>query len=82
MGGHHFGELAKVRGIVVHKISPFEQRAFAGVVSKGIPNTLRRMRGSLFRVVPRKFLISSFVQRLLIKLSFSLHHRLLGVRWH
>lgn len=54
MGGHHFGELAKVRGIVVHKISPFEQRAFAGVVEKGIPNTLRRMRGSIFRVVPRE----------------------------
>lgn len=54
MGGH-FGELAKVRGIVVHKISPFEQRAFAGVVSKGIPNTFRRFRANVFRVVPRKF---------------------------
>jgi ubiquinol-cytochrome c reductase subunit 8 len=54
MGGQHFGELAKVRGIVVHKISPFEQKAFAGAISKGVPNTLRRMSAQIFRVVPRK----------------------------
>lgn len=50
----HFGELAKVRGIVVHKISPFEQKAFAGAISKGVPNTLRRISNSVFRIVPRK----------------------------
>ncbi|XP_055692071.1 cytochrome b-c1 complex subunit 8 isoform X2 [Lutzomyia longipalpis] len=50
--GKHFGELAKVRGIVTYKLSPFEQRAFAGVISHGIPNTLRRIRSSIFRVVP------------------------------
>ena len=32
MGGQHFGELMKVRGIVVHKISPYEQKAFAGAL--------------------------------------------------
>ena len=53
--GQHFGELAKVRGIVIHKISPFEQKAFAGVISKGVPNVFRRCRGQMFRVVPRKF---------------------------
>lgn len=52
----HFGELAKVRGIVVHKISPFEQKAFAGAISKGVPNTLRRVSNSVFRIVPRKFI--------------------------
>jgi ubiquinol-cytochrome c reductase subunit 8 len=53
--GQHFGELAKVRGIVIHKISPFEQKAFAGVISKGVPNTFRRFSSQVFRVAPRKF---------------------------
>lgn len=52
--GQHFGELATVRGIVIHKISPFEQKAFAGVISKGVPNTFRRIRGNVLTVVPRK----------------------------
>ena len=55
MGGQHFGELAKVRGIVTYKLSPFEQRAFAKAISHGVPNIFRRLRGSLFRVVPRKY---------------------------
>lgn len=53
MGGH-FGELAKIRGIVMHTLSPFEQRAFAGAISKGVPNMLRRIRSEVFYVVPRK----------------------------
>lgn len=53
MGGH-FGELAKVRGIVTYKISPFEQRAFAKAISHGVPNIFRRIRSNIFRVVPRK----------------------------
>lgn len=52
--GQHFGTLAKVRGIVIHTLSPFEQRAFAGAISKGIPNTLRRINSEIFYVVPRK----------------------------
>uniref|UniRef100_A0A1L8E0W6 Cytochrome b-c1 complex subunit 8 n=1 Tax=Nyssomyia neivai TaxID=330878 RepID=A0A1L8E0W6_9DIPT len=51
MGGH-FGELAKVRGIVTYKLSPFEQKAFAGFLTHAIPNTFRRFRSSVFRVVP------------------------------
>lgn len=54
--GQHFGELATVRGIVIHKLSPFEQRAFAGVISKGVPNTFRRIRAQMFRVAPRKLI--------------------------
>ncbi|XP_059622208.1 cytochrome b-c1 complex subunit 8 [Phlebotomus argentipes] len=50
--GKHFGELAKVHGIVTYKLSPFEQRAFAGVISNGVPNTLRRIRSNIFRVLP------------------------------
>lgn len=71
MGGH-FGELAKVNGIVIHKISPFEQRAFAGVLSKGIPNTFRRFRGQVFRVTPRKLfaLYVAHYQKLIFSRSF------------
>nr|ACH56927.1 ubiquinol cytochrome c reductase subunit QCR8 [Simulium vittatum] len=52
LSSQHFGELAKVRGIVVHKLSPFEQRAFAHAVSHGIPNIFRRIRSNIFRVAP------------------------------
>jgi len=52
MGGHGFGTLAKVRGMIYYKISPYEQRAFAGFISKGVPNTFRRVREQFFRVVP------------------------------
>lgn len=48
----HFGTLTKARGLVVHTLSPFEQRAFAGAISKGIPNLFRRMREEVFYVVP------------------------------
>ncbi|XP_023174158.1 cytochrome b-c1 complex subunit 8 [Drosophila hydei] len=50
--GAHFGNLAKVHGIVTYKLSPFEQRAFAGAISHGLPNIVRRIRSNIFRVVP------------------------------
>jgi ubiquinol-cytochrome c reductase subunit 8 len=51
--GMHFGELgARVRGVITYSLSPMEQRAFAGVISKGIPNMFRRFRGQVFRVAP------------------------------
>ena len=52
--GAHFGNLAKVHGIVTYKISPFEQKAFAGAISQGLPNIVRRIRSNIFRVTPRK----------------------------
>lgn len=54
LNGQHFGNLAKVHGIVTYKLSPFEQRAFAGAISKGVPNMLRRIRSNIFRFTPRK----------------------------
>ncbi len=51
---HGFGQLAKVYGIVTYKLSPFEQRAFAGAISKGVPNMFRRFRSNVFTVAPRK----------------------------
>ncbi|XP_067014563.1 cytochrome b-c1 complex subunit 8 [Anabrus simplex] len=50
--GKHFGELAKIRGIITYRLSPFEQRAFAGAISHGLPNIFVRMRSSIFRVLP------------------------------
>ncbi|XP_038656032.1 cytochrome b-c1 complex subunit 8-like [Scyliorhinus canicula] len=48
----HFGNLIKVRHIITYAISPFEQKAFANYLSKGIPNTWKRFRGQVLRVVP------------------------------
>uniref|UniRef100_A0A1Q3FLY5 Cytochrome b-c1 complex subunit 8 n=1 Tax=Culex tarsalis TaxID=7177 RepID=A0A1Q3FLY5_CULTA len=65
--GHGFGELAKVRGIVTHKISPFEQRAFANWWTKAIPNTLRRVRSQIFIVGPPfviGYLVYNYVENL------------------
>ncbi|XP_016923340.1 cytochrome b-c1 complex subunit 8 [Drosophila suzukii] len=52
LNGQHFGNLAKVHGIVTYKLSPFEQRAFAGAISKGLPNMVRRFRSNVFIVAP------------------------------
>ncbi|XP_034825287.1 cytochrome b-c1 complex subunit 8 [Maniola hyperantus] len=50
--GKHFGELAKIRGLITYRLSPHEQRAYAGAISNGLPNIFRRFRESVFRVAP------------------------------
>nr|XP_045594770.1 cytochrome b-c1 complex subunit 8-like [Procambarus clarkii] len=50
--GKKFGELAYVRGIIKYSLSPFEQKAFAGAISHGLPNLFRRFRSQVFRVAP------------------------------
>jgi hypothetical protein len=55
-----FGQLATIRGTTKYQISPFEQRALAGIISKGIPNTIWRFKYSFLDVVPRKFAIYSY----------------------
>lgn len=52
--GKGFGELYKLRNIVTYRLSPFEQRAFAGFISHGLPNMVRRVREEFLYVVPRK----------------------------
>jgi ubiquinol-cytochrome c reductase subunit 8 len=54
MGGKHFGELYKIRGLITYKLSPYEQRAFAGFFGQGLGNTFRRFREQSLRVLPRK----------------------------
>ena len=49
-----FGSLGcKVRNIVTYTLSPYELKAFGGVLTKGIPNTFNRIRGQFFRVATR-----------------------------
>lgn len=52
--GKMFGNLAHISGIITYSLSPFEQRAFAGAISHGIPNMWFRFRSQALRVLPRK----------------------------
>lgn len=52
--GREFGNLTRVRHVITYSLSPFEQRALPHVFSKGVPNMLRRVRESFFRMVPRE----------------------------
>ncbi|KAH8300464.1 hypothetical protein KR018_007834 [Drosophila ironensis] len=72
LNGAHFGNLAKVHGIITYKLSPFEQRAFAGAISKGVPNMVRRFRSNVFIVAP-----PFIVGYLIYDLTERKHHHLL-----
>jgi len=50
--GKKWGNLAVVRGTTKYHISPFEQKAFAGAITKGIPNTLWRFRTNVLYWAP------------------------------
>ncbi|KAJ1648797.1 ubiquinol--cytochrome-c reductase subunit 8 [Dispira simplex] len=52
--GSHFGELggAKQRGIVSYRLSPYEQRVFAGFFKKGFFNIIRRFSAQVLYVGP------------------------------
>lgn len=52
MGGE-FGNLKNdIRGIITTKLSPFEQKAFKGIISHGIPNSLKRIGSNIPYIVP------------------------------
>ncbi|TMW53610.1 hypothetical protein DOY81_001374 [Sarcophaga bullata] len=68
---HGFGTLAKIHNIVTYKISPFEQRAFAGAIKNGLPNIFRRVRSNIFIVAP-PFIIGY----LIYNLAEAKHHQL------
>lgn len=52
--GLKFGNLAYIRGIVFFRLSPYEQKAFKGMISDGLPNLVRRFNDQVFRVTPCK----------------------------
>jgi ubiquinol-cytochrome c reductase subunit 8 len=56
-----FGQLATIRGTTKYHLSPFEQKAFAGVITKGIPNTLWRIQASILYVAPRNTFNCSYL---------------------
>merc|ERR1711890_166358 len=61
LSGMGFGNLGvKVRGVTKYHLSPFEQRAFAGMISTSVGNALRRCRSSFFTVVP-PFVVSYLI---------------------
>lgn len=52
MGGE-FGELKNnIRGVITTKLSPFEQKAFKGIISHGIPNSIKRTLSNIPYIVP------------------------------
>jgi len=51
MGGQHFGELAKITGVIIYKLSPFELKAFPNV-KQAIRNTIQRMAYTMPIFVP------------------------------
>ncbi|EGI66311.1 PREDICTED: cytochrome b-c1 complex subunit 8-like [Acromyrmex echinatior] len=50
--GKDFGNLYKLNGIVYYRLSPYEQKAFKGLISEGVPNLIRRFQGSVFKIAP------------------------------
>lgn len=59
--GQKWGQMAYVRGIVQYSLSPFEQKAFVGCISKGVPNICRRIYEKFFYVVP-PFVMGYFIK--------------------
>ncbi|OWA51329.1 hypothetical protein BV898_15816 [Hypsibius exemplaris] len=49
--GHDvWGKMCHYRGVVMHHLSPFEQRVLAGLFSDGIPKMVRRISGQKFKI--------------------------------
>ena len=51
--GRKFGKVINgMRHVVQYKVSPYEQRAFAGFFADGAPNLVRRFFDQVFFVLP------------------------------
>lgn len=50
--GHGFGHLYRGLRIITISLSPFEQRAYAGALTKGIPRTLQRSTELIYILPP------------------------------
>ena len=51
--GKEWGNLIfGVKNIITYSISPYEQRAFAGIFKDGIPNLFRRFKESVGFILP------------------------------
>lgn len=48
-----FGALGvHVKHIITYSLSPFEQRVFAGVITRGVPNIIRRFSEEIVYILP------------------------------
>ena len=52
MTGQVWGKMARVRHIITYSLSPFEQRSMAGVITKGVPNVIRRFSENIPYIAP------------------------------
>ncbi|XP_003702262.1 ubiquinol-cytochrome c reductase ubiquinone-binding protein [Megachile rotundata] len=50
--GLQFGNLAKISRITFFRLSPYEQNPFAGMISDGLPNFVRRAQEILLKAGP------------------------------
>jgi ubiquinol-cytochrome c reductase subunit 8 len=72
-GLYWWGSLGpKVKGIVTYSLSPFEQKAFKGFISSGLPNLYKRFVGQVPNILPS--LLGGYV---LYTWAVSEHDRLL-----
>ncbi|XP_076176234.1 ubiquinol-cytochrome c reductase ubiquinone-binding protein [Ptiloglossa arizonensis] len=72
--GKKFGNLAYISGITYFRISPYEQRAFAGMIKDGVPNMIRRINASILRSTPF-FLMTYLVMEWANEEYHSLHRK-------
>lgn len=68
--GKTWGNLAKIRGVVFFRLSPHEQKAFGGMVSKGLPNMYRRFKEEVLWVTARKLKHFSMTISSVCKIEF------------
>uniref|UniRef100_A0A090X7J7 Cytochrome b-c1 complex subunit 8 n=1 Tax=Ixodes ricinus TaxID=34613 RepID=A0A090X7J7_IXORI len=59
--GLHFGNLIKLRGVVTYRLSPYEQRAFAGLLKHGIPNVIPTNPRTRYSTWPPPFVLGYLV---------------------
>lgn len=41
-----------IKHIITYSLSPFEQRAFAGLITRGVPNLIRRFSEEVLYILP------------------------------
>ena len=56
MGGKKFGQFIYAKNVISYTLSPFEQKAFAGVMTNGPVNLWRRFRAKALIVLPPLYL--------------------------
>ena len=53
--GMEWGKISHVRGQVTYALSPFEVNIFNNMMTRVVPNWIRRVKSQFMYIVPRKF---------------------------